>query len=217
MNPFVLLSMRSSNQRFLNQLRMRIPGKILLHQLLVSSPFTIMLIGGTLILPEMCSLGTTSVRERTCLRQGTSDRPVELEKIAQLRKTFVTFEDKTEQVIEDDWKTFDDPKRALDKFWKGRTEFTLISAPTGKRLRSKQSTLPVVQDLSKSKSSRLASTSADQRPTSDSAMFESHPVNPSRQLLEELAVAGVNIEQVKEILFSILGTTRFNHRTSIHT
>ena len=37
---------------------------------------------------------------------------------------------------------------------------------------------------------------------SDSAMFESHPVNPSRQLLlEELAVAGVNIEQVKEILF----------------
>ena len=37
-------------------------------------------------------------------------------------------------------------------------------------------------------------------PTSDSAMFESHPVNPSRQLLEELAVAGDNIDQVKEIL-----------------
>ena len=49
--------------------------------------------------------------------EGTSDRPVELEKIAQLRKTFVTFEDKTEQVIEDDWRTSDDPKRALDKFW----------------------------------------------------------------------------------------------------
>jgi len=31
--------------------------------------------------------------------EGTSDRPVELEKSAQLQKTFVTFEDKTEQVI----------------------------------------------------------------------------------------------------------------------
>ena len=133
--------------------------------------------------------------------EGTSDRPVELEKIAQLRKTFVTFEDKTEQVIEDDWGTSDDPKRALDKFWKGRAEFTLISVPTGKRLEGKQSALPVVQDLSKSKSSKVTSTSADQRPTSDSAMFESHPVNPSRQLLAELAMAGVNIEQVKEILF----------------
>ena len=133
--------------------------------------------------------------------EGTSDRPVELEKIAQLRRTFVIFEDKTEQVIEDDWRTSDDPKRALDKFWKGRTEFTLISVPTGKRLEGKQSTLPVVQDLSTSKSSEVTSTSAGRRPTSDSAMFESHPVNPSRQLLEELAVAGVNIEQVKEILF----------------
>ena len=132
--------------------------------------------------------------------EGTSDRPVELDKIAQLRKTFVTFEDKTEQVIEDDWRTSDDPKRALDKFWKGRTEFTLISVPTGRRLEGKQSTLPVVQDLSKTKSSRVTSTSADQKPTSDSAMFESHPVNPSRQLLEELAVAGDNIDQVKEIL-----------------
>ena len=132
--------------------------------------------------------------------EGTSDRPVELEKIAQLRKTFVTFEDKTEQVIEDDWRTSDDPKRALDKFWKGRTEFTLISVPTGRRLEGKQSTLPVVQDLSKTKSSRVTSTSSDQKPTSDSAMFESHPVNPSRQLLEELAVAGDNIDQVKEIL-----------------
>ena len=132
--------------------------------------------------------------------EGTSDRPVELDKIAPLRKTFVTFEDKSEQVIEDDWRTSDDPKRALDKFWKGRTEFTLISAPTGRRLEGKQSTLPVVQDLSKTKSSRVTSTSADQKPTSDSAMFESHPVNPSRQLLEELAVAGDNIDQVKEIL-----------------
>ena len=146
--------------------------------------------------------------------EGPSDRPVELEKIAQLRETFVTFEDKTEQVIEDDWRTSDDPKRALDKFWKGRTEFTLISVPTGKRLEGKQSTLPVVQDLSKSKSSKVTSTSAGQRPTSDSAMFESHP---SRQLLEELAMAGVNIEQVKEIFFSVLGTTRSNHRTSMHT
>ena len=132
--------------------------------------------------------------------EGTSDRPVELDKIAQLRKTFVTFEDKSEQVIEDDWRTSDDPKRALDKFWKGRTEFTLISAPTGRRLEGKQSTLPVVQDLSKTKSSRVTSTSSYQKPTSDSAMFESHPVNPSRQLLEELAVAGDNIDQVKEIL-----------------
>ena len=106
--------------------------------------------------------------------EGTLDRPVELEKIAQLRKTFVTFEDKSEQVIEDDWRTSDDPKRALDKFWKRRTEFTLISVPTGRRLEGKQSTLPVVQDLSKTKSSRVTS---DQKPTSDSAMFESHPVN----------------------------------------
>ena len=134
--------------------------------------------------------------------EGTSDRPVELEKmIAQLQKTFVAFEDITEQVIEDTWKTSDDPKRALDKFWKGRTEFTLISVPTGKRLEGKQSTVPVVQDLSKAKFSRVTSTSAGQKPTSDSAMFESHPVNPSRQLLEELAVAGVNLEQVKEMLF----------------
>ena len=91
-----------------------------------------MLIDGTLILPEMCSLDITSGRERTCLHlKELQTGQFELEKIAQLRKTFVTFEDKTEQVIEDDWKTSDDPKRALDKFWKGRTEFTLISVPTG--------------------------------------------------------------------------------------
>ena len=63
---FVWLSMRSSNQRMLNQLQMRKPRKILLHQLLVSSPFTIMLTDGTSILPEMCSLDTTSAKERTC-------------------------------------------------------------------------------------------------------------------------------------------------------
>ena len=119
----------------------------------------------------------------TKFKGRTSDRPVELEKIAQLRKTFVTIEDKTEQVIEDDWKTSDDPKRALDKFWKGRTEFTLISVPTGKRLEGKQSTLPVVQDLSKSKSSKVTSTSADQKPTSDSAMFESETINFLKNLL----------------------------------
>ena len=78
----------------------------------------------------------------------------------------------------------------------------MISAPTGQRLEGKQSTLPVVQDLSKAKSSRVTSTAAGQKPTFDSAtMLESHPVNPSRQLLEELAVAGDNVEQVKEILF----------------
>ena len=119
----------------------------------------------------------------TKFKGRTSDRPVELEKIAQLRKTFVTFEDKTEQVIEDDWKTSDDPKRALDKFGKGRNEFTLISVPTGKRLEGKQSTLPVVQDLSKSKSSKVTSTSADQKPTSDSAMFESETINFLKNLL----------------------------------
>ena len=157
-NLFVWLSMRSSNQRTLNQLRMRKPRKILLHQLLVSSPFTIMLIDGTLILPEMRLSDITKFKGRT------SDRP-------------------TEQVIEDDWKTSDDPKRALDKFWKGRTEFTLISVPTGKRLEGKQSTLPVVQDLSKSKSSKVTSTSADQKPTSDSAMFESETINFLKNLL----------------------------------
>ena len=50
--------------------------------------------------------------------EGTSGRPVELEKIAQLRKTFVTFEDKSEQVIEDDWKTSDDPSVHLTRFRK---------------------------------------------------------------------------------------------------
>ena len=144
-------------------------------------------------------------RENLFTPEGTSDRPVDLDKIAPLQNTFVTFEDKTEQVIEDDWRTSDDPKCALDKFWKGRTEFTLISVPTGRRLEGKQSTLPVVQDLSKTKSSRVTSTSADQKPTSDSAMFESHPMNPSRQLLEELAVAGDNIDQVKAILLRYWG------------
>ena len=57
-------------------------------------------------------------RKNLFTTDGTSDRPVELEKTAQLRKTFVTFEDKTEQVIEDDSRTSDDPKRALDKFGK---------------------------------------------------------------------------------------------------
>ena len=105
----------------------------------------------------------------------------------------------------------------LISFGKAGTEFTLISVPTGRRLEGKQSTLPVVQDLSKTKSSRVTSTSAEQKPTSDSAMFESHPVNPSRQLLEELAVAGDNIDQVKRNTSSILGTTRSYHWTSIHT
>ena len=159
-----------------------------------------MLIDATLILPEMCSLDFTSVKGRTCLHLKELQTAVEFEKSAQLQKTFVTFEDKTEQVIEHDWRTSDDQKRAPEKFWKGRTEFTLISVPTARRLERRQSTLPVVQDLSKTKSSRATSTSADQKPTSDSAMFESHPVNPSGQLLEELAVAGDTIDQVKEIL-----------------
>ena len=89
----------------------------------------------------------------------------------------------------------------LTSFGKEELSFTLVSVPTGKRLEGKQSTLPVVQDLSKSKSSKVTSTSAGQMPTSDSAMFASHPVNPSRQLPEELAVAGVDIQQVKQIIF----------------
>ena len=108
--------------------------------------------------------------------EGTSDRPVELDKIAPLRKTFVTFEDKSEQVIEDDWRTSDDPKRALDKFWKGRTEFTLISAPTGRQdLKANNRHFQLFRICRKLKSSRVTSTSSDQRKktqTSDSAMFD---------------------------------------------
>ena len=65
-NLFVWLSMKSSNQRMLNQLQMRKPRKILLHQLLVLGPSTIMLIDGTLILSETCLLDITNVKGRTC-------------------------------------------------------------------------------------------------------------------------------------------------------
>jgi len=44
--------------------------------------------------------------------EGTSDRPVELS------KRFCDCRRQTEQVIEDDWRTSDDPKRALDKLRK---------------------------------------------------------------------------------------------------
>ena len=104
----------------------------------------------------------------------------------------MTFEDKTEQVIVDDWGTSGDTARAHDKFWKGRTEAMLISVPTGKRLEGKQPTLPFAQDLSKSKSSKLTSTSAGQRPTSDAAMFESHPVNPCRHFKNLLWLVSIS-------------------------
>ena len=63
------LFMNSSNQRFLNQLQMRIPPKILWHQLLVLSQYTIMLSRHVLIRYHRRQ------RKNLFRPEATSDRP----------------------------------------------------------------------------------------------------------------------------------------------
>ena len=74
--------------------------------------------------------------------EGTSDRPVTLEQLADERRAYMTHSDGREEVVVDNWRTLEEPHKAYADFWKGRTEFVLASRPTGKKLTGKQSTLP---------------------------------------------------------------------------
>jgi len=73
---------------------------------------------------------------------GTSDMPVSVDRLTNLRTTFVNFADGTKKTLEDDWRTSDNPNAILDsqQGWKGKTVFKLHSKPTGKRLVNKQAT-----------------------------------------------------------------------------
>lgn len=70
---------------------------------------------------------------------GAKDMPVGLDEFAEQRRTEVTFEDGTIQVLEDNWVTSAEPSCALEcnPTWTGRTLFKLKASPTGKSLRFK--------------------------------------------------------------------------------
>ena len=70
---------------------------------------------------------------------GTPDRLLDLDELANMRETFLEYEDSTKEHIVDNWRTSEDPCRS-----KGKTVLKLSSKPTGSRLEGKQSTLPVV-------------------------------------------------------------------------
>ncbi|CAE7463774.1 unnamed protein product [Symbiodinium sp. CCMP2592] len=83
-------------------------------------------------------------RKNLFVPSGTSDRPVALNKLAQERKTFVVDAQGNEKELTDNWVTSDEPTRALDHFWKGRTEFKLTTPPNQRpptRLLQKRSLL----------------------------------------------------------------------------
>ena len=136
--------------------------------------------------------------------EGTSDRPVALEKLASLRRTFVTYEDKTEEVVKDNWRTSDDPKRALSKFWKGRTEFVLTSPVPTQRVTGKQSTLPVPKVVS---ADPVITSTSEQKPklsleTSGpkQVRFRDLSSDFSTSLQSKLALAGDDVSEVRKIL-----------------
>ena len=74
--------------------------------------------------------------------EGTKDRPVELESLADERVTYLTYEDGRKETLHDNWRTSKDPKGKSSGRFVGRTVFKLSSKSTGRRLAGKQSTFP---------------------------------------------------------------------------
>ena len=75
---------------------------------------------------------------------GARDRLLELDEVANMRETFLEYEDGTKEHSVDNWRASEDPCRKMDKYFKGKTVFKHSSKPTGSRLEGKQSTLRVV-------------------------------------------------------------------------
>ena len=78
---------------------------------------------------------------------GTKDRPVGLEDLADERTTFLEYEDGSKETLVDNWREVENPKERSSQRFVGKTVFKLKSAPTGKRLLRKRSTFPEPQPL----------------------------------------------------------------------
>ena len=70
---------------------------------------------------------------------GTKDIPIELDKLAEQRTTFVEYEDGEKVTLSDLWRTSDDPTKVLkaDKTWTGKTVFKLLAEQDGRRFSKK--------------------------------------------------------------------------------
>ena len=74
---------------------------------------------------------------------GTKDRPVELDDLANDRVTFLQYEDGTTQTLTDNWRTVENPKGNAPKRFVGYTLFKLKSpVPANRVSTGKQSTFP---------------------------------------------------------------------------
>ena len=78
---------------------------------------------------------------------GTKDRPVGLEDLADERTTFLEYEDGSKETLVDNWREVENPKERSSQRFVGKTVFKLKSAPTGKLLLRKRSTFPEPQPL----------------------------------------------------------------------
>lgn len=90
-------------------------------------------------------------RKTLFVPNGTKDRPIPVEDLANQRTTEMEFEDGTKRTFTDNWRSSKDPCAKVDSF-KGRTIVLLKSKPTGQGVFGKTSTLP--KRLSESKEAR---------------------------------------------------------------
>ena len=72
---------------------------------------------------------------------GTKDMPIELDKLAEQRTTFVEYQNGEKVTLSDLWRTSDDPTKVLkaDMTWTGKTVFKLLAEQDGRRFTKKTS------------------------------------------------------------------------------
>ena len=75
-------------------------------------------------------------------REGTKDRPVDLKDLADECVTYFEYADGRKETFTDNWRKAQNPKGPASERFVGKTVFKPSSKPTGRKVVSKQSTLP---------------------------------------------------------------------------
>ena len=125
---------------------------------------------------------------------GTKDRPVALDDLADERTTFLEYADGTTETLVENWRALKDPKCKAKQRFTGKTVFKLNSTSTGRRIREKTSTFP------------QPSTLQTKEPQQEAAK-EKHPrvVTFEDTFKERLAQAGAGtLDELKTTLVSQL-------------
>ena len=200
-NLFVLLSMRSSNQIMLNQLRMRKPRKILLHQLLVSSLYTIMLIDGTLILPETCLLDITNVKGKICSHlKELQTGQLNLTRLRHFERLLWLLKTKLSKWLRMIGELLMIQSVRLISFGKAGLNLLWFQSQLAEDLKANNRHFQLFRICRKLSLQEWLQLQLNRNQLLIQPCLKVIPWIHQRQLLEELAVAGDNIDQVKEIL-----------------